>query len=108
LYGKQEQLNFSTTIKLTRYWAVTGSETLNLTNSANVVNGVATPQSNSTSLNATLAATYQDECMAFIASINQSGIRNGDITPGYSVLFSVVFKNIGEIGGNVLNVSPGS
>jgi hypothetical protein len=51
---------------------------------------------------------YQDECMAFIANVTQSGIRNGDVTPGYSVLLSVVFKNLGEIGGNILNVSPGS
>jgi LPS-assembly protein len=105
LYGKREQVTFNATAKLTRYWSLTGSETLNLTNSTNIVDGVAQPQSNSTSLNATLAATYQDECMAFIASISQSGIRNGDVTPGYSVLLSIVFKNIGEIGGNVLSVS---
>lgn len=108
LYGKREQITFNSTIKLTRYWSLTGSETLNLTNSSNIVNGIVTPQSNSTSLNATIAAIYQDECMAFIASLSQSGIRNGDVTPGYSMLMSVVFKNIGEIGGNVLSVSPGS
>jgi LPS-assembly protein len=108
LYGKREQVTFTGTVKLTEYWSLTGSETLNLTNSANIVNGLATPQSNSTSLNATLAAVYQDECMAFITSLSQSGIRNGDVTPGYSVLMSVVFKNIGEIGGNLLSVSPGS
>ena len=51
---------------------------------------------------------YQDECMGFIATLTQSGIRNGDVTPGYGVLFSVVFKNIGEIGGNVFSASPGS
>src|SRR5262249_43048066 len=56
LYGKREQLNLSGIVKLSRYWSLTASETLNLTNSANIVNGVATPQSNSTSLNATLAA----------------------------------------------------
>ena len=82
-----------------------GSETVNLTNSTNLINGVATPQSNNTSLYATVAAIYQDECMAFIGSVTQSGIRNGDVTPGYSVLLSIVFKNIGEIGGNVLNSS---
>ena len=36
--------------------------------------------------------------MAFIGAVTQSGIRNGDVTPGCSVLFSVVFKNLGEIG----------
>jgi LPS-assembly protein len=107
LYGKREQLNLNTTVRLTRYWAVSAGETLNLTNSTNIVNGIATPQSDSTSLSANLTLIYQDECMAFIANLTQSGIRNGDVTPGYAVLFSVVFKNLGEIGGSVLNVSPG-
>jgi hypothetical protein len=55
-----------------------------------------------------MAAIYQDECMAFIGSVTQSGIRSGDITPGVSVMFSVVFKNLGEIGGTVLSVAGSS
>jgi LPS-assembly protein len=106
LYGKREQLTVSATAKLTQYWSLQGSETINLTNSANIVNGVATPQSSSTSLNSQLAAIYQDECLAFVGSVTQSGIRNGDVTPGVSVMFSVVFKNLGEIGGNVFSVAP--
>src|SRR4029077_18636894 len=93
---------------LTRYWSLAGSETINLTNSTNVINGISTPQSSSTSLYASLAAIYQDECMAFISSITQSGIRSGDVTPGVSVMFSVVFKNLGEIGGTVLSVAGNS
>ncbi len=108
LYGKREQLSLSATLHLTQYWSLVGLETLNLTNSSNIVNGVATPQANSTSLNASLSALYQDECMGFIATFSQSGIRNGDVTPGYGVLLSVVFKNIGEIGGTVLSVAPGT
>jgi hypothetical protein len=87
---------------------VQGTETLNLTSSANIVNGVATPQSSSTSLYASLAAVYQNECMAFVGAITQSGIRNGAVTPGVSVLFSVVFKNIGEVGGTVATLAGGS
>ena len=105
LYGKREQLTVSVTAKLTRYWSLAGSETINLTNSSNLINGVATPQSSSSSLYATLAAIYQDECMGFIGSVTQSGIRSGDVTPGVSVMFSVVFKNLGEIGGTVLSVA---
>ena len=82
LYGKQEQLSFTATAKLTRYWSVQGTETINLTNSTNLVNGVATPQSSSTSLYASLSAIYQDECMAFVGALTQSGIRNGAVTPG--------------------------
>jgi hypothetical protein len=43
--------------------------------------------------------------MAFIGTVTQSGIRNGDVTPGVSVLFSIVFKNLGEIGGSLLSTS---
>jgi LPS-assembly protein len=107
LYGKREQLSVGATARLTQYWTLAGTETINLSNATDIVNGIATPQSDSTSLAATLSATYQDECMAFIASLTQSGIRNADVKPGYSVMFSVVFKNLGEIGGNILSVSPG-
>ena len=107
LYGKQEQLSFVVTAKLTRYWTLQGSETLNLTNTANLVNGVPTPQAGNTSLYASLSAIYQDECMAFIGALTQSGIRNGAVTPGVSVLFSVVFKNLGEVGGTVASIAGG-
>src|SRR5439155_4631492 len=108
LFGKREQVSVSVNTRLTRYWSLAGSETVNLTNSANLINGVATPQSSSKSLYSTLAAIYQDECMAFIGSVTQSGIRTGDVTPGVSVMFSLVFKNLGEIGGTVLSVSGDS
>ena len=105
LYGKREQLAFTVTGKLTRYWSLQGSQTINLTNSTTLVNGVATPSSAGASLYSSLSAIYQDECMAFIGTVTQSGIRNGDVTPGVSVLFSVVFKNLGEIGGSLLSTS---
>lgn len=107
LFGKREQLTLNVTTKLTRYWSLAGSETINLTNSSNLINGTPQPQSSSTSLYATLAAIYQDECLAFVSSVSQSGIRNGDVTPGVSVMFSVVFKNFGEIGGTLFSL-PGS
>ena len=108
LYGKQEQLTVAATAKLTRYWSLQGSETVNLINSTNLINGVAMPESKNTSLYATLAAVYQDECLAFVGQITQSGITNGAVTPGVSVLFSVVFKNLGEIGGTVAQIAGGS
>jgi hypothetical protein len=67
-----------------------------------------TPQANSTSLYTNVSLIYQDECMAFITTLTQSAIQNGDVTPGYAVLFSIVLKNIGEIGGNILTVAPSS
>jgi LPS-assembly protein len=108
LYGKRSQLNFGVNMKLTRYWSVSGSETINLTDSTNIVNGIPTPQADSTNLYTNASLIYQDECMAFITTLTRSAVRNGDVTPGYAVLFSIVFKNIGEIGGNILTVSPPS
>jgi LPS-assembly protein len=108
VFGKREQLSINATAQLTRYWSVQASDTINLTNSSNLINGIPTPQSNNTSIYATLAAIYQDECMAFIGAITQSGIRSGDVTPGISVMFSVVFKNLGEFGGNILSLAGNS
>ncbi len=108
LYGKQEQLTFAVTAKLTRYWSLQGSETVNLTNSTNLVNGVATPESKGSSLYSSLSAIYQDECMAFVGSLTQSGITNGAVTPGVSVVFSVVFKNLGEVGGTIASFGGSS
>jgi hypothetical protein len=108
IYGKREQLSFSVTAKLTRYWSMQASETISLTNSTALVNNVVSPQASSSSLYGSLSAIYQDECMAFIGAVTQSGIRSGDVTPGYSVLFSVVFKNLGEIGGTVATLSGGA
>jgi LPS-assembly protein len=105
IYGKREQLAFTVTAKLTRYWSMQASETINLTNATTLVNNVPQPQASSSSLYGSLSAIYQDECMAFIGAVTQSGIRSGDVTPGYSVLFSVVFKNLGEIGGTVASFS---
>ena len=106
LYGKRDQLNFNATAKLTRYWSLQVAQTINLVSSATLVNGVAAPPASSAEpLVRQLSAIYQDECMAFIGSVTQSGIRNGDVTPGVAVLFSVVFKNLGEIGGTIAEIS---
>jgi len=43
--------------------------------------------------------------MAFVGTVTQSGIRSGDVTPGVAVLASVVFKNLGEIGGAIASIS---
>jgi LPS-assembly protein len=108
LYGKREQLSFDVTAKLTRYWSVRAAETVSLINSTTLVNNVQTPQASSASLYGSLSAIYQDECMAFIGAVTQSGIRSGDVVPGYSVLFSLVFKNLGEIGGTVASIAGGA
>jgi LPS-assembly protein len=108
LYGKREQLTFALTAKLTRYWSMQIADTISLTSSTTLVNNVPTPPASSASLYGSVSAIYQDECMAFIGAVTQSGIRSGDVVPGYSVLFSVVFKNLGEIGGTVASIAGGA
>jgi len=105
LYGKREQIAFAATAKLTRYWSIQVADTISLTNSATLVNNVPQPQASSASLYGSFSAIYQDECLAFISTITQSGIRSGDVVPGYSLLFSLVFKNLGEIGATVASIS---
>jgi LPS-assembly protein len=104
LYSKREQLTFAVTAKLTRYWSLAGIQTIDLTHNTTVVNGVPTSPASGASLYASLSAIYQDECMAFVGSVTQSGIRNGDVTPGVAVLASVVFKNLGEFGGTIASI----
>jgi LPS-assembly protein len=105
LYGTREQLSFNVTAKMTRYWSLQGAQTINLTHSTTLVNGVPTSPASSASLYASVSAIYQDECMAFVGTVTQSGIRSGDVTPGVAVLASVVFKNLGEIGGAIASIS---
>ena len=105
LYGKREQLSFNVTAKMTRYWSLQAAQTINLTHSTTLVNGVPTSPASGASLYASVSAIYQDECMAFVGSVTQSGIRSGDVTPGVAVLASVVFKNLGEIGGAIASIS---
>ena len=105
LYGTREQLSFNVTAKMTRYWSLQAAQTINLTHSTTLVNGVPTSPASSASLYASVSAIYQDECMAFVGSVSQSGIRSGDVTPGVAVLLSIVFKNLGEIGGTIASIS---
>lgn len=52
--------------------------------------------------------TYRDECIAFVTSLTKSGIRSGDAIPGTSLLFTVVFKNLGDIGTKLVSFGGGS
>jgi LPS-assembly protein len=82
----REQLSVGVTAGLSRYWTVSVSTTRNLTSQLGI-----------SSISSGLVATYRDECFAFITSFTQSGISDRDIRPGASLLFSFVFKNLGEL-----------
>jgi LPS-assembly protein len=49
---------------------------------------------------------YNDECLTFIATLTQYGVRDQDLRPGTTLLFQFVLKNIGEIGIPALQLVP--
>jgi LPS-assembly protein len=69
---------------LTQYWSADLQEIRDVSNDVNILAGA--------------GVTYRDECLSFTASVGQSGIQVGDVKPGVSVLFTFVFKNLGEFG----------
>jgi LPS-assembly protein len=62
--------------------------------------------SSSETLNAGIAAGYHDECLAFTVTLSHSGTSDRDIKPGTSLLFTITFKNLGQV--NLRPYSTGS
>jgi LPS-assembly protein len=86
------QLSAGIDAELTRYWSISVNDT-------KFIGGTGA------TINAGAALTYRDDCFAVIGSINQSGVRVGDVHPGVSVLLTVVFKNLGEVGEKVFSAN---
>ncbi|HEY5208667.1 MAG TPA: LPS assembly protein LptD [Stellaceae bacterium] len=80
----REEVGVALAVGLTRYWSADLQEIRDFSNNVNINTGV--------------GLTYRDECLSFTASVGQSGIQIGDVKPGVSVLFTFVFKNLGEFG----------
>jgi LPS-assembly protein len=91
---KRRQVTASVSTTLTHYWS------LALTGTRDFAQGQET-------LNSGIALTYRDECIAFVTSLTQSGISTGDVHPGTSLLFTIVFKNLGEIGSRIASFGGG-
>ncbi|HET7593827.1 MAG TPA: LPS assembly protein LptD [Stellaceae bacterium] len=97
----QRQISATLSAQLTRYWSMQLLETRNLGTAPVPVTATGTPLTTvgtTQTLNSGIALTYRDECVAFITSLTQSGIVNGDVKPGTSLVFTIVFKNLGDIG----------
>lgn len=97
------QIITNVTADLTRYWSVALTDTRNIGNGGTIVSTSTTANPNAlTSVGATIdsgvALTYRDECAAVITSVTQSGISLGDVRPGYSIMVTIMFKNLGEFG----------
>jgi LPS-assembly protein len=87
-----DQIGASIAAELTRFWSVA------LTDIRSIGNGGST-------INSGIAVTYRDDCFSVVTSVTQSGIRVGDLRPGVSVLLTLIFKNLGEVGERLLSES---
>lgn len=94
---KRKQVVASLSAGLTRYWSVQLVGTRDFAPSP-IPGPAATTVGTTETLNSGISLTYRDECIAFITSLTQSGIRTGDVKPGTALVFSVVFKNLGDVG----------
>jgi LPS-assembly protein len=80
----REEAGAALSLQLTRHWFLDLQELYDFDNNVN--------------LGSAVGVTYRDECLSFTASVAQSGIEIADVKPGVSVLFTFVFKNLGEFG----------
>lgn len=81
---KRRQITGQAVAALTQYWSV-------------AVFGTRDIGSSTTTLNSGIATTYRDECLTFSAAVTHVGTRDRDVRPGTTVLFSIIFKNLGEV-----------
>jgi LPS-assembly protein len=81
---KRRQITGQAVAALTQYWSV-------------AVFGTRDIGTTTTTLNSGIATTYRDECVTFSAALTHTGTRDRDVVPGTTILFSVIFKNLGEV-----------
>jgi LPS-assembly protein len=84
------QIGATVELQLTQFWSLALNDTRSI-------------GSGGTTIGSGLAVTYRDDCLAVVTSVTQSGIRVGDVRPGVSVLLTLVFKNLGEVGERVFS-----
>jgi LPS-assembly protein len=87
------ELNLGLSVRFDQFWSASVSGTRELAGDGPALSTAAGLQ-------------YNDECLTFVATISQNGLRNQDIRPGTTVLFQLVLKNIGEIGIPALQLTP--
>jgi len=81
---KRHQITGQAVAELSRYWSV-------------AVFGTRDIGSAKSTLNSGIAATYRDECLSLSAAVTHVGTRDRDVHPGTTVVFSIIFKNLGEV-----------
>ncbi|MBI5165681.1 MAG: LPS-assembly protein LptD [Magnetospirillum sp.] len=88
IYGRRQQITYSVSSALTRYWSAQATAT-------NDLNDGGGP------LGWTGRLTYNDECLAFITNMRRFYTHDRDFAAGYELMFNVVFKTLGDVPFNV-------
>tara|TARA_A100000171_G_scaffold52032_1_gene68671 strand:+ start:282 stop:2450 length:2169 start_codon:yes stop_codon:yes gene_type:complete len=79
-----EQIQLTLDSQITDNWALKATTTRQLGNG-------------SFALSHGIGAVYKDECFTFSTSLEKTFYRDRDIRPGVTLLFTIVFKNLGEV-----------
>jgi LPS-assembly protein len=84
-FGDREEISGTISAGLSSHWSAFAGARRNL----------ADPNPGFISLGGGLQ--YSDECLIFLTSVSRSFTQDRDLTPSTTILFQLVFKNLGEI-----------
>ena len=84
-FGDREELSGSIYAGITRNWAAFASARRNL------------EETNSGFISLGGGVEYSDECLIFISSISRRFTQDRDLVPSTTILFQLIFKNLGEV-----------
>lgn len=87
---ERKEAGITLAFAINEYWSADIQEIRDFSNKVDILSGA--------------GVTYRDECLSFTASLGRTGIQIGDVKPGISVLFTFVFKNLGEFGLHVASI----
>ncbi|MGB8275446.1 MAG: LPS-assembly protein LptD [Alphaproteobacteria bacterium] len=84
-FGDREELALNVQSKITKYWSLAARARQDLKGAGTLTSG--------------LRAIYEDECFKITADFIRNRTRDREIQPTTTILFRLVFKNIGEVKG---------
>lgn len=83
-FGEREEVYGNVNVGLTDYWSAFATARRNLEEDGGFISAGGGLQ-------------YSDECLIFRVSMSRRFTRDRDLTPSTTLLFQVIFKNLGEI-----------
>lgn len=108
-YTGMNQASVGINSHFSQFWSASVGVTFNIDKNALVNKRTKTRRSGTRMLGQKIELLYRDECFTTSAGVYRSFVKYRDIKPGYTVLFSIVFKNLGGLNQNVGSIfNPGA